>query len=417
MNVNTPVTPHPKGVAMKLNSSGYIFNFFLGRISALMCAIFILLVGALMMTSWMDSILRIDVNSPYYSGARLAGNAIGLLLLLAIIIYCGIAFGRFILRAAPPQLAGRVRLGLILITIPLAFICTITSGGLLLYINRSNNLLEASAFPYLATIYVVPLLTWWAGVVIPLYERRLNPCAFLDRPFVLFLRRFSNFSDRMVINLILRQIPLGKPLVLLTPTRSRAGDWNPFLVGFAGMKLLHPFRSVPFIIGSPDGEWEQAAQFLMHHAQIIVFDISEGSDAIEKEFAMISQAAYLPKTVFLKEDAAEANSELKHDIKLGSAQIIYYRKSWIRGLPRMLLGLVALMFSQVATPVFVVAGLLVVLTDRILGLPPSRTLILLFGLPPLAWLYYSFFVRPSVDSAAKTSLRKILLADRKSNVS
>jgi hypothetical protein len=57
------------------------------------------------------------------------------------------------------------------------------------------------------------------------YKRR----AFLERPFVLFLRRFSTFSDRAVVAVILRQAAYNVPVVFLTPTLSRPGDWDLFL--------------------------------------------------------------------------------------------------------------------------------------------------------------------------------------------
>ena len=94
----------------------------------------------------------------------------------------------------------------------------------------------------------VSVMIWVFGASGPLLLRHRKPRRLLDRPFVLFLRRFSTFADRAVIAMVLRQAPSGMPVVFLTPTRSQPGDWDPFVVGFAGMKLWHPFRSVPIVL-------------------------------------------------------------------------------------------------------------------------------------------------------------------------
>jgi hypothetical protein len=63
--------------------------------------------------------------------------------------------------------------------------------------------------------------------------------------------------------MVLKQAASGVPVVFLTPTLSRPGDWEPFLVGFAGLKLLHPWQSMPIILRAPDDDWQQVADELI----------------------------------------------------------------------------------------------------------------------------------------------------------
>jgi hypothetical protein len=242
-------------------------------------------------------------------------------------------------------------------------------------------------------------LIWCAASAFTLLRRHLKPLAFLDRPFVLFLRRFSKFSDRAVLNLVLRQTPPGKPIAFLVPTHSRAEDWNPLLVGFAGMKLLHPFKSVPVIVKSGEAEWTQAVKLLISRAQFIILDISETSGAIEAEYEIISEAACWRKMIFLKNESAKMPFEFEQNIRSSDSRIIYYRESWIRGIPRMFLG-----FFVMLLPL-----------SQALQLLPANFMSFPFAMLFAWWIHFSFFRHSSIDRTSKISLRKMLRADGKSD--
>lgn len=202
-----------------------------------------------------------------------------------------------------------------------------------------------------------------------------------------------------MINLVLRQTPASKPVVFLVPTRSRVGDWNPFLVGFAGMKLLHPLRSVPLCVKSRNTEWEEAIQNLIRQAQFVVVDISEKSSAIEAELAMIDLAGCWQKTILLEEVSKKTLLERARTSESEVLQIIRYRKSWIRGIPRMLLGYLAMHVTLI--PIV----LIIIQTINTFWI---RIACMLLGILFLGWLYVSFFVRPSIDRNSKISLKKLL---------
>ncbi len=325
--------------------------------------------------------------------ATLLGSATAHIILLIPIVYFGAACGRFALRVAPPLLTGRVRFGALILTFLPLLLLTLYPITFLLFFFGSNEPLQAkqtAAIDFAA--FSILSLIWFGAFSFPLIKRHLKPLSFLQRPYVLFLRRFSKFSDRTVINLVLRQTPATKPVVFLVAPHSRMGDWNPFLVGFAGMKLLHPLRSVPLCVKSENTEWEDAIQTLIKGAQFVIVDTSEKSEAIETELEMINQAGCWQKTIVL-------NEEPNQGIGSEAFQTIPYRKSWIRAIPRMILGYLAMHVSIIPLSIIII---------RSIDTSWIRILCFILVFPFLGWLYISFFVRPSIDRTSKMSLKKLL---------
>ena len=187
--------------------------------------------------------------------------------------------------------------------------------------------------------WVVSVVPWCGGAFFLLYYRHHKPLAFLSDPYVLFLRRFGYFSDRFMINVLLRKTPPRMPVAFLVPSRRRAVDWNPFIVGFAGLKFRHPFRSAPIVLRSRDDNWVQTAETLVRDAQIIILDMSESSEAIEMEFDMISKAGRWRDTVLLKEQSKTTKLALERAARASGVQVLEYKKDWIRALPRLVIGL------------------------------------------------------------------------------
>ena len=170
----------------------------------------------------------------------------------------GIAFGRFLLRAIPPPLFGwarRRQIAIIAVSLAGAVIGFFILAAFLCAVGLGNDKQTVTPPGGTATSEVVVLalalagsalctILWATGAVGPQLLRHRSPEAFLEHPFVLFLRRFSTFSrSNHYRPRYLRQAKAGVPVVFLTPTHSRPRDWDPFVVGFAGLKLLHPLRS------------------------------------------------------------------------------------------------------------------------------------------------------------------------------
>jgi hypothetical protein len=300
-----------------------------------------------------------------------------------------VAFGRFLLRAFPPAIAGQGGRSQAWKVIPCAIVFIglyIVGMGLGVSGAAAN---DPSAWLGLAwsTLFVVILAIASLGLFVSQYRQRQ---ALLDQPFVLVLRRFSSFSDRAVVALILGQVPYKLRVVFLTPTLSRRGDWDPFVVGFAGLKMRHPWRSAPIVTRARDETWQDAAEGLIRRARLILLDVSETSGAVRAEVEMIDKADRWRETVCLR--LAVSGETPAADFS--GARTIDYTKSWLRALPRMALGSV---FSFVAAEFPVVAA-------WALGGP----LLTLMAIALFAWLYYSVFVRPAVNKKAKVELRKVL---------
>jgi hypothetical protein len=291
----------------------------------------------------------------------------------------GVAFGRFLLRAMPPRFLGettRHQLAVVAVSVcaPLIGICIffVLLAGTMGVVAGAREMWDKPLILAAVAGGVLFLILWTIGAVGPLILRRNSPRAFLDRPFVLFLRRFSTFSDRTVVALILRQAKAGAPVVFLTPTLSRPKDWDPFLVGFAGLKLLHPLRSVPMVLRARDDDWQRVADELIDRAQTILVDISEGSAALGTEAEMINKARRWSDTVCLRNTASALGSVQDPLDTFGNAHCIAYFKSWTGALPRLVISLaiVLLPASLIALPVVLAsAGLL-----SLIGIEVSNTI-------------------------------------------
>ena len=250
-------------------------------------------------------------------------------------------------------------------------------------LENSGEIKRLNTWDEVAPMANLLFLIWMCGSLGPLLLRHRKPQRLLERPFVLFLRRFSTFSDRAVIALVLRQAPSGMPVVFLTPTRSRPGDWDPFVVGFAGLKLWHPFQSTPIVLRARDERWRQIAEELISRARLILLDMSEVSNALQAEVEMITRAGRWSDTVCLRHEASDAGPDTESSGVSSEAQTIVYKKSWVRALPRMLTGLF-----------FVVA----------VGLA-LELLVGIFAALAAVFFYVSTFVRPAINRKFRTALR------------
>jgi hypothetical protein len=428
----------------KVGRFTYVMNSVLGWLSAFFCVVclaYLSLLFPILLAPFMMIGLVLTLFGAEWSGVNsLLAFVIGGLI-SSLCFFSGIVVGRFLLRAIPPRLTGERRKGVIgylaLLTIgKVAFLLWYSFKGW--GTTPSPQGMEAlsnavQAFNNSTAVRTLNWLTfffWWLGFAIPLAIRHLYPRYFLEKPFVLFLRRFSHFSDRTVQHALLQCAPAGKPVVFLTPTRSRAGDWDPFRVGFSGLKLWRPIHSMPVILRSTDEDWKQAAQELINHAQSIILDVSEGSGSVRSEIDMITAAGRWQDVVLLaKEDKADTNeAEQIAQFTAQGATLIVYKKDWIRALPRLFFGLFATwvviipLFYLLPQVVRLTVSLFVTDSHDLFASPPD--VFGMFGMVSgggfrawygfvvhhvLYWLIYvSFFVRPALNGGATTALSKRL---------
>ena len=312
-----------------------------------------------------------------------------------------VALGRFILRALPLRFSdrsGRGRFGTILsVVVCVVFVSFSVWFTVAISVATNSKALTPVLSDADKTIYgfcILLVVLYLSGAICPVILRHWKPRAFLERPFTLFLRRFSTFSDRAVISLVLRAAASRVPVVFLTPTFSRPGDWDPFLVGFAGFKLLHPWKSMPIVLRASDDDWQGVAGELIRRSKTILLDTSETSSAMRTEAEMINNAGRWSDTVCLRLLARNAGPGTDPFGGSAHGRIIDYRKSWVRPLPRMAIGLVALLIAGIHF-----LGSLLIFT-------PSFVAILIFSV--VVYVYYSAFVRPTINREAKSALKAIL---------
>jgi hypothetical protein len=339
----------------------------------------------------------------------LAG-VVGLLIVLGL----GVAYGRFLLRALPPAISDQGRRGRSwTLALNAAFIIAVyIFQAFLLAVPLASEQVNRDVALSVILVMVLLLAMFWAsGAIGLLIYRHRRPRAFLDRPFVLFLRRFSTFSDRAIIAVILKQAANNAvPVVFLTPTLSRPGDWDPYLVGFAGLKLLYPWRSAPIVLRVQDSAWQGVADELIRRAHTILLDTSEESSALRTEAEMLDRAGRWPDTVCLTHLVPNASSGKDHSFGgMSGARTIDYTKSWVRALPRMVIGL---LIVPLAAFFFYMPLLFLDQLDRferLFALPAPNTAAAVVA---AAAYYYSVFVRPTINREAKVALRTLLRAVR-----
>jgi hypothetical protein len=433
---------------------------FLSYLSATWCGAVFLMLGALWtgFISLIQTYLHlISTTRALELAAALPAVCIGGILDFAL----GIAFGRFLLRTMPPHLLDRTRrrqLAIIAVAVfatligiyvslcsfwmpPFVAAMTKLSPSQLdeivhrfqrdapamtdLWPWQYGSIAETSALLLAgAAESVLFAILWATGAVGPLILRHPRPRAFLDRPFVLFLRRFSTFADRTVVALILRQAKAGVPVVFLTPTRSRPRDWDPFLVGFAGLKFLRPLGSVPMVLRARDDDWQRGANELVDRAQTILVDTSKESAALRTEAEMIDRAGRWSDTVCLRNTAYTPGSGQDPLDAFGTARCIDYSKSWRRALPRLAVSLALVILTALLIAVFTVSGgsiLLFIALSKIGVWNGTMSGVILFLLLSLVFVAvaltsYSIFWRPAVSRSAKIELSRVLRADHPTSI-
>ena len=207
--------------------------------------------------------------------------------------------------------------------------------------------------------------------------------------------------------------------MFLTPTHSRPKDWDPFLVGFAGLRLPHPLRSVPMVLRARDDDWQRAADELIDSAQTILVDISEESGALETEAEMIDKGRRWSDTVCLRNTACTPGSGQDRVGAFGNARCIDYSKSFRRALPRLAISLAIVILIALLIAVFTVSGgsILLYITLSKIGVWNGTVsdVILLSVLSlvfaAVALTSYSIFWRPAVSRSAKIELSRVLRAE------
>lgn len=370
----------------------------LSYLSAAWCGITFLVLSSLLTVSISQAAHRalLETAVPEPNSADVIGQLIGSLGLGGfLVLVLSVVSGRFLLRAIPPRLHGtsRIRMAVVAILLCGGFSAILVFNVFLIILQISGTAgpQTVSGVPTVFAgqflVSVIPVMIWIIGALWTLLRRHRNPRAFLERPYVLFLRRFSTFSDRTLIALVLRKAAPGVPVVFLTPTHSRPGDWDPFIVGFAGLKLTHPVRSVPIVLRARDADWQATAAELIRRAQLILVDASERSSALRTEAEMIDRADRWSDTVCLRNAALAFGGSLD---AFERAHHIEYTKSWLRALPKLVL----------AVPFTLLVALFIAIPVAI----GADSGLFMLSILLLGSTSYSLFWRPAIDRGAEGAL-------------
>lgn len=238
----------------------------------------ILIVGEFLLELWGSILGTILVNISDIAG-RFAALTWGI---VACFVY-GIAVARHLRRLHPFQADRSVRDR----TAPLRV------GFVLLY-----ALLLVSVEGFLASDNGQRVTVAIAAITLGLWDRYGTGFS-IEQPFVLFLRGFGTTADRSLLPSLLGAVPPGRRAVFLVPRFGGPGQWDPLGVGLAGLKLLHPVRSMPVYLVAGDN-WISVTDTLIRRAESIVIDLSHDSPAIRTELGLIIRSERLGDTLLLE---------------------------------------------------------------------------------------------------------------------
>jgi hypothetical protein len=249
-------------------------------------------------------------------------------------LYGGVPVTRFLLRLFPLRATGARRWGLMV---------ALAVGAVAAGVFRLRSLVDLVPYPGgdpgpSAIAVVAGLVVVWVQVAMALWFYASRQ-AQRQSPFVLYLRRFHGFSDRVAYRFLLGSLPAGTSLATLVPVVGGPRDLDPFVLGFAGFRFRHPLRSMPRTFAAPNAEWQQCVVALMRSADAVVVDGSAPSGAMQFEYEQIAALGLGARTVLLVEEGRRADAPLIE----GATTLAYRRSGWASA-PRALIwaGLVAL---------------------------------------------------------------------------
>lgn len=296
-----------------------------------------------------------------YSTAAPLGYTILLLLATACAAFSCVPFARFLLRVNPPGFPNPPQRGSILLLtlscvfmsvqmfgVPILAIHRLTAPSLILEVVSPSGPRATPEALSVSTLRRISLGTpLFVSVLLPsliCIWRNMKAKKLLDRSFVLFLRRFSGFSDLSGLSAVLRASPAGIPVVLLVEQQEdpfARGNWDPLVIGFAGLSILRPLQSIPLFLLSNNEEWEDAVARLVSQAACILIDVTDKSKSIDTEISIIANLARSSDAIHLEELKAPTESvddRTPRAMEDHGIPIVSYYRSVPEALPRIGVG-------------------------------------------------------------------------------
>ncbi|GEM_PF-6857360 len=153
----------------------------------------------------------------------------------------------------------------------------------------------------------VGLIAMWVGAVFMVSVAHLSYSRLMRGPYVLFLRRFSSFADRILMGDFLRSIPEGlRPVFMASPPTSPA-NWDFWLWAFSGLRFRHPLRSLPLQFKARDPSWIGNVANFVRGARCIVVEETTPSLSIEIEHKLVANIVEPSKVIRLSDSLPRQN--------------------------------------------------------------------------------------------------------------
>jgi uncharacterized membrane protein YhaH (DUF805 family) len=127
------------------------------------------------------------------------------------------------------------------------------------------------------------------GCVITFSQAHLRAASSLNRPFAVFLRRFSGFADRSLVSDVIRSMPHGVPVAFVASRADQARNWDPFVWAFGGLRLFRPWSNLPIQIRTTDARWQRTVEELLKKTSCVLIDVSDKSPSIELERHLVER--------------------------------------------------------------------------------------------------------------------------------
>jgi len=267
--------------------------------------------------------------------SMLGSNACLLLFALtgmpAICLFGAIPVARVLLRIRPVDPEQTV--------VPSRFTRWMFVGGLLSYACLVLIVAGFWAPVQMVGLWVTSGLLAWTGFLTHRHYAGFR--TFLESPYVVFLRRFSTFSDRVLTGFVMRNLPAGVPIVILQSRVSGLQDWDPFAMGFNGMKLLFPIRSMPLVLSVSDERWLEWVERLAEKSSGVVLDLTEISPSVRSELAVLKAGGFDSKLILVADGNVLGSLEtIRNEWQMGGSRqhaVLAYRRSWAAGALRLVI--------------------------------------------------------------------------------
>ena len=253
---------------------------------------------------------------------------------LITIEWCGLAYARFFLRCWPIKADGTGRRAVKLFLIVVLAIMILLGIGFAfspLKIVGNDNI--DPRIPIFLGLTVSPIIfSIFVGCFITLCIH-FRPRYYTKRPFALYLRRFSSFSDRTVMGEVLKASPAGIPLLFPASPGNRPANWDSYMWAFSGLRILHPLSSLAIQIKATDVNWQDFIEKMVKDAFVIIMDLSSFSKSLEWEVELLSRYSGNTKVIWLLNESDDLPEDLLSSKFNKNLEILRYKSSFLSAIP------------------------------------------------------------------------------------